>query len=139
MAAPTTTAPIKRALVRSLRAIPSWGTAVPGGVHQSLAPRKQRYPFVTYNLLPAVRDYQFDGMQLTTDVDVFAYSENAVDAENVDSLIAAHLQDAPLAVDGQVLLYCRRVADVSNPQTDARGRRIYQIGGTYRITTDQNL
>lgn len=139
MATPTTTAPIKRALVRQLRAIPGWGAAVVGGVHQSVATRKARYTFVVYNFLPAPRIYQWDGMQIEADVDIFALSENAVDAENVDSLIAAHLQDAPLAVDGQVLLFCRRVADVSNPQVDARGRRIYQIGGTYHITTDQNL
>jgi hypothetical protein len=139
VAAPTTTAPIKQALVRYLRTTPNWSTVVVGGLHQSLAPTKTKYPFVTYNFVPSTRDYQWDGVQLDVTVDIFAFAENPVDAENVDLLIAARLQDAPIAVTGQTLLYCRRVADVSLPQNDARGRRIYQIGGTYRFITDQNF
>lgn len=139
MPSPTTTAPIKRGLVRWLRSTTNWSTVVRGGLHQSMAPLKVQYPFVTYNLLPTGRDFQFDGMQIVVDVDIFAFSENAVDAENVDSLIAARLHDAQITVDGQTLLLCRRVADITNPQIDGRGRRVYQIGGTYRLMTDQSI
>lgn len=139
MAALTTTAPIKQALVRWLRATPNWSTTVIGGLHQNPAPVKTKYPFASYSFVPSTRDYQFDGMQINVPVDVFAFAENSVDAENIDSLIAARLQDAQITVTGQVLLYCRRIADVSLPQDDNRGRRIYQIGGTYLLMTDQNM
>jgi hypothetical protein len=139
VAALTTTAPIKQALVRWLRGTTNWGTVVVGGLHQSVAPTKTKYPFVTYNFVPSTRDYQWDGMQIDVPVDIFAFAENPVDAENIDSLIAARLQDAQITVNGQVLMYCRRIADVSLLQDDARGRRIYQIGGSYRLITDQHI
>lgn len=136
----TTTAPMKRALVRKIRAIPGFGAASPGGLHQGLAPKKAKYPFLTYNFLPASRSYQFGGgNQIGALVDIFAFHVNSVGAENLDSLVAAGISDAYFTVDGQELLLLRRVADLSQgPTVDARGRRIFQIGGTYRFITDQN-
>lgn len=136
----STTAPVKRALVQTLRANSQIVATAVGGIHQAVAPAKARYPFVTYRFVSAPRDYQWDGMQIYATVDVFGFATNPVDAENLDGLVARTLQDATLVVDGQALLYCRRTADISlDPDVDARGRRVFQIGGTYRIITSQNF
>lgn len=136
----STTAPVKRALIRALRANSSLVATAIGGFHQAVAPAKARYPFVTYRFVSAPRDYQWDGMQIYATVDLFAFAINPVDAENLDGMIADTLQDAQLSVDGQDLLYCRRSADISlDPDVDARGRRIFQIGGSYRLITSQNF
>ena len=136
----STTAPIKRALVRQLRSSVPLMAAIAGGIHQAVAPKKVAYPFVVYSLVTAPRDYQQDGFQYWAQFDVFAFAVNPVDAENVDSLVAAALEDAPLAVTGQELLYCRRISDTTMPPApDKTGRRIFQVGGTYRIVTDQPL
>lgn len=137
----STTAPVKRALVRALRANAAITTGAPGGIHQGISPAKTRYPFITYRIIPTTRDYQWDGMQIYALVDIFAFSTlTPVEAENLDGLIANTLQDAYLTVDGQDLLFLRRVADITmDPETDARGRRVYQIGGSYRVITSQNF
>lgn len=139
--ASTTTAPIKRALVQKLRAILG-GSSTPelrNRLHQGAAPKKATYPFVTYAFLPSTRTYQWaPGYQINVLVDIFVFAENPVDAENIDSLIADGLNDADLSVDGQTLWLCRRVADVSQPpRIDGSNRRVYQIGGTFRLITDQ--
>lgn len=138
MASSATTAPIKRAVVQKLRASAPIGAAIKGGIHQSVAPRKVKYPFITFSFLPSSRAYQWaPGGQIYVLVDLMAFAENPVDAENIDSLIAAEMQDASLTVDGQTLWYCRRVADLSQPPTvDGSNRRIFQVGGSYRIITD---
>ena len=73
-------------------------------------------------------------------VDVFAFARNPVDANNVDQLILNALDGAALSVDGQVTLICHRVADVGLPPAiDSEGRRVYQVGGSYEVWTDQPL
>lgn len=137
----TTTGAIKRALVRQLRADVGIGAAIVGGIHEGLAPRKVKYPFITYSAVTAPYDYDWSGhLEIRSMWDIFAWAENPVEAHNLDSLIANALNEAPLSVDGQTVLYCRRVAEPpTGPDTDADGRRIYQVGGTYMIWTDQAL
>lgn len=136
----TTSAPIKRAIVRQLRASPALVAAIAGGIHEGVAPRKVKYPFVVYQLVSAPYAYQFDGMQVHALVDLTTYAVNPVDANNVDALISGALNEAELAVDGQTTLLCRRVADLpTGPGTDGTGKRIYQIGGSYSVWTDQPL
>jgi hypothetical protein len=136
----STTAPMKQALVRLLRSNGALAAAAVGGIHQGIAPSKVKYPFITYSFITSGRDYDWNGLILNSLVDIFAFATNPVDAENLDSLIATTVQDAMPAVgSGQISMYLRRVADVTLPPgTDASGRRIAQMGGTYRFITQQN-
>jgi len=136
----TTTAPIKRAVVQALRASPSLVSAIAGGIHEGVAPRKVKYPFIVYQLVAAPREYQWDGFQYHSMIDVSTYAANPVDANNIDALISAALDEAALNVNGQTTLLCRRVNDLpTGPDVDSEGKRIYQVGGTYSIWTDQPL
>jgi len=73
-------------------------------------------------------------------IDVSVYAENPVDANNIDALVAGALNEAGLNVDGQTSLLCRRVADLpTGPDIDSEGKRIYQVGGSYSVWTDQAL
>lgn len=136
----TTSAPIKRALVQALRASGPLVAAINGGIHETIAPRKVKYPFVTYDLVSSPYEYDWTGVMIEAMFDVSIFAENPVDANNVDALVAAALNEAALAVSGQTTLLCRRVADMpTGPDVDAEGHRIYQVGGTYSVWTDQPL
>ena len=91
-----TVAPIKRAVVQKLRASPSLVAAIAGGIHEGVAPRKVRYPFIVYQLVAAPYSYQWDGLMFHTLFDVSAYAVNPVDANNIDALIAGALNEAVL-------------------------------------------
>jgi hypothetical protein len=135
----TSVAPVKRAVVQVLRASPSLVSAIRGGIHEGIAPRKVRYPFIVYQLVAAPYSYDWTGVIIQTLIDVSVYAENPVDANNIDALIAGALNEAVLNVDGQTNLLCRRVADLpTGPDIDSEGKRIYQIGGSYSIWTDQS-
>jgi hypothetical protein len=136
--ATTTSAAIKRAVVQKLRSSAPLVSALNGGIHESIAPRKVRYPFITYQLVAAPYDYDWTGVILRVLMDVSVFAENPVEANNIDQLIGEALNEAALTVDGQDTLLCRRVADLpTGPDIDSEGRRIYQIGGTYSVWTDQ--
>lgn len=135
-----TSGPIKRAIVQKLRASGPLVAAIAGGIHESIAPRKVKYPFLVYQLVAANYTYQWDGMQNHVLCDITTWAENPVDANNVDALVAAALNEAALAVAGQVTLLCRRISDTPTGQEiDSTGKRVYQIGGSYEIWTDQSL
>lgn len=137
--AATTSTPIKRALVRKLRDSSPVMTAIVGGIHEKVAPRRTRYPFIVYGRVAAPYDYVWGSVDFTAMFDVFVWAENQVDASNIDQLVADALNDATLSVSGQTLLACRRVADLDgDTEMDARGRRIYSVGGTYVIQTTQS-
>jgi hypothetical protein len=51
--------------------------------------------------------------------------------------VAETLDEAPLEVTGQQTLICHRVADIRLVDSDEEGHRIYRIGGSYEIMTDQ--
>lgn len=136
----STSAPIKRALVQAMRASQPLMASIRGGIHETVAPRKVKYPFIMYDLVASPYDYTWDSMMVRAMFDVFVFAVNPVDANNIDALVAAALNEAELTVDGQSTLLCRRVADTpTGPDVDAEGQRIYQIGGTYSIWTDQPL
>lgn len=137
---PTTSAPIKRSVVATMRGNAPLKAAIVGGIHEGFAPEKTRYPFLTYNLVTAPYADLWGSRMIVALVDVFAFAENPVDANNVDQLILTSLDGAMLSVDGQTSLICRRVADLGGPpQLDSEGKKIYQIGGSYEIWTDQPL
>ena len=134
----TSSAPIKRAIVQKLRASPALVAAIAGGIHEGIAPRKVRYPFLTYQLVAAPYSYTWSAMFLMVTIDVSVFAENPVDANNTDALIAAALNEAVLAMDEQNSMLCRRVADLpTGPDIDSEGKRIYQVGGSYSIWTEQ--
>jgi hypothetical protein len=73
-------------------------------------------------------------------VDMLSFAENGVDASNVDQLILNAFDGAQITVDGQTTLICRRISDIpGGPEVDSEGKKIYQIGGSYEIWTDQSL
>lgn len=140
MAALATVAPVKRAIVQTLRASAPLTAAIAGGIHESIAPRKVRYPFLVYNLVAAPYDYQWDGVIIEAMFDVSVYAENPVDANNIDALITSALTEAVLVMDEQDSMLCRRIGDLpTGPDTDRDGRRIYQVGGTYSVWAHQSL
>ncbi len=138
--ATSTVAPVKRAVVQKLRASPSYMSAIAGGIHEGIAPRKVKYPFSVYQIVASSYEYDWTGMMIKALMDISTYAVNPVDANNIDALICAALNEAELSVDGQTSLLCRRVADLpTGPDVDSEGKRIYQVGGTYSIWTDQRL
>lgn len=147
-------APINAAVVQTLRfghgpkslvhpeGHPRAGERVLPGkwLHEGFAPEKTPYPFVTYQPFPSTpRAFVWGSMLLIARYDVKTFSRNSVEAENLDALCAAVLDGADLPVAGQSTLICRRVADLRSPDTDEEGQKIYMIGGTYEVWTDQPL
>lgn len=136
----TTSAPIKRGVVRHARSNGPLKAALIGGIHEGFAPEKVKYPFMAYNLVAAPYGNLWGSRVIVALVDIMAFAENGVDASNVDQLILDAFDGAQLTVDGQSTLICRRVADLpGGPDVDSEGKKIYQIGGSYEIWTDQSL
>lgn len=136
----TSSAPAKRAIVQAMRALSSLTSALNGGIHEGIAPRKVRYPFISYQLASSVYDYTFDTAMLRMLFDISVFAENPVDANNIDALVSQALNEAELTVSEQTSLLCRRVSDLpTGPDIDSEGKRIYQVGGTYSVWTHQTL
>lgn len=136
----TSSAPAKRAIVQAMRALSSLTSALNGGIHEGIAPRKVRYPFISYQLASSVYDYTFDTAMLRMLFDISVFAENPVDANNIDALVSQALNEAELTVSEQTNLLCRRVSDLpTGPDIDSEGKRIYQVGGTYSVWTHQTL
>jgi hypothetical protein len=136
----STSAPAKRAIVQTLRALGALTSAINGGIHEGIAPRKIKYPFIVYQLSSSVYDYTQTGVMLKMLYDISVFAENPVDANNIDALVSQALNEAELSVDEQTSLLCRRVSDLpTGPDIDSEGKRIYQVGGTYSAWTYQTL
>lgn len=132
----TTTANVKQALVATLRADNPLKAAITG-IHEGFAPDNANYPFVVYSNVFAPYDFAWGSAMLRTAFDVVVFSENSVEANNIDALVIGALNEKQLAVTGQSTLLCRRVSDLSSKDVDQEGKTVYQIGGTYSIWTDQ--
>ena len=80
-------------------------------------------------------------MHIEAMFDVFIVSDDQVEAHTLDQLVITGLHDKVLDLDvgssGQTNLYCRRTADLSLVDLDDAGEKVYQIGGSYSIWTDQ--
>lgn len=133
----TSSAPIKQALVQTLRANLTLKAALPGGIHEGFAPEKQPYPLLTYQMIADPLAFTWGSMLHLSAFDVKVYSESSVEANNLDALVLVTLDNALVPVAGQSTLICRRVADLSSPDVDEEGKKIYMVGGTYEIWTDQ--
>lgn len=134
----TTSAPIKQALVAHLRRITALKAAVTG-FHHAFAPKKVAYPFLTYQLIYAPIRRQWGSQMYITGFDIKIFSEDSVEADNLDALVMMGLNDAALEIDGQTTLLCHRVADFNSPDVDEEGRKVYMVGGSYEVWTDQTL
>lgn len=133
----TSSSPIKRALVQRLRASAPLVAALEGGIHEGFAPQKAKYPVLTYQLIVDPYAFTWGSVMHAAIFDVLVFSNNSVDANNADTLVLQQLDGAPLTVTGQTTLICHRVADLSSPDVDEEGRKVYMVGGTYEIWTDQ--
>lgn len=133
----STTGPVKRALVAFLRTSAALKAALSGGIHEGFAPAKADYPFLTYQLIYAPIRRQWGAQQYISGFDVRIFSDESVDANNIDALLLIALDDASLDVAGQSTLLCHRVADISSQDVDDEGRKVYMVGGSYEIWTDQ--
>jgi len=140
--------PIKVAIVQALRdgaglvaAIAAAHESGAAGkwLHEGFGPEKTPYPFVTYQQVYGPYAYTWGSVMLRAGFDVKVYSENSVEANNLFALVAAELDEAELPVAGQSTLICRRAADLGSPDTDEEGKKIYMVGATYEVWTDQPL
>jgi hypothetical protein len=132
----STSAPIKRAFVQLLRGNATLKASVTG-FHEGFAPLVAEYPHVVFQLIDPTYSYPWGSSMIYLEVDVKAWSKNSVEADNLDALIAATLNDASLAVDGQSTLICHRVRDLIDQDVDEEGNKIYMTGGSYEVITDQ--
>lgn len=138
--------PIKQALVRALRDHTALYAAVGSdGINEGTNPRAEEgedpYPQITYDVVYSARDYDYTNVMMQVEVDVLSLSRSQVEAHNLDQFVAEAL-DVPLAgffevSAGQTSLICQRIADLSSVDVDGAGDKVYQVGGSYRIWTDQ--
>src|SRR6185503_15965055 len=108
-------------------------------LHEGFAPEKTEYPYVTYQQIYGPYFYTWGSAMLTAGFDVKVWSENSVEANNLFALVAAELDEAELPVAGQSTLACRRTADLNDPDVDEEGKKVYAVGATYEVWTDQPL
>jgi len=135
----TSIAPIKQALVHYLRTNSALKAELVGGIHEGFAPSGTKYPYLSYQVHYAPMRYTWSDVTYEVGFDVFAWSQNSVEADTLDQLLLTTLQDAELEVEGQSTLICRRVSSLSLPGSDDEGKKIYQVGGIYEVWTDQPL
>jgi hypothetical protein len=139
----STTAKIKQALVAKMRGDTPIKTAAKGGFHQGFAPLNTKYPFVAHSLVTAPSSRTWGGsskdlvIQAVYDIEV--WGTDSVEAENLDMLIAELFDEQTLSVDGQSTLIVRRVADLESEDIGEEGQKVYQVGGTYIVWTDQSV
>lgn len=109
-------------------------------LHEGFAPEKTPYPFFTYQRFPTTpRVFTWGSVMLIARYDIKVYSQDSVEADNLDQLAAAVLDGSTPSVAGQSTLICRRVADLSDQDVDEEGQKIYMVGGTYEVWTDQPI
>jgi hypothetical protein len=125
--------------VATLRANPALKAVIPGGIHEGFAPEKTSYPMITYQRIYTPYDYYWGSLMLLAGFDVKVWGYSSVDAGNIDALVLQTLHDASLSVDGQSTLICRRSDDLDSQEVDDEGKKVYMVGGTYEIWTDQTL
>jgi hypothetical protein len=142
MTAPSGVGPIKQALVKAMRDHAALKAAVSNEFHESFAPRDIGYPFVLYILAYAPIRYDWTGAIIKAGFDVHIISDSQVEAHNLDQLLSEALHDKVLDLSGsspaQTTLLCRRVANLSSVDLDDVGTKVYGVGGTFELWTDQH-
>jgi len=135
----------KQAFVRALRNITALNAAVGNdGIHEGVVTRNVEYPFVVYSVSFSVRNDDWGHRSLMrTGFDVVVVSDDQVQAHTLDEAI---LNGIPTTLNaflepssGQSTLFCRRISDTSFAGRDGEGEKVYQVGGTYALWTDQAI
>lgn len=140
--ATTGVAPIKQALVETLRANAALKALVGSkGINEGTEPRGTSYPYIVYSIVYATREWDSTNMTLMVDVDVWSISDDQVGAHTLDQLVADTLEDVVIdfstAGPEQTSLLCRRIGDLSSVDVDGAGNKVFQMCGVYRLWTDQ--
>jgi hypothetical protein len=139
-------APIKQALVATLRDITDLKSAVGSeGFHEGTAIHGTPMPYILHSLIYSRRDYATfgGGPMIKATFDIEVVHPNSVEAGNLDLLILQGLTEEAFAANledtgsGQTTLLCRRVLDLSSDDVSDEGKKLYRIGGSYEIWTDQ--
>lgn len=138
----TGVAPIKQALVRALRDHSELYSLVGSdGINEGVEPRRGSYPFVIYQVVFVRRDPDHTNLTLMCEMDIWSLASDPVEASNLDQLVSDALEvDLGQFFEGsagQTSLLCERIGDMSSADVDDAGNRVYQVGGAYRIWTDQ--
>ncbi len=136
----TSIAPIKQGLVAALRANVALKAALSNEIHEAIAPEGTQYPYIVYQFVYSPYAYDWGNVMIRAGVDVWVHHKSQVEAQNLDQLVTASLQDVSLSLgsSGQRLMYSRRTADLSSSFLDEAGIRVFQIGGTFEFWTDQS-
>jgi hypothetical protein len=132
-------APIKQGLVQALRAKTSLKDAIHNEIHEAVSPEGTSYPHLIYQFVYSPRNFYWGGQIIRAGVDVWVFSTDQVEAHNLDQLVIEAVDSVVLNLgsSGQTSLYSRRVADLSSAFIDDEGTKVYQIGGTFDLWTDQ--
>lgn len=140
MAATSGIGPVKQAFVRALRDNSALKALVGSdGINEATNPRYSAYPHIIYTVVYSSREWDGTNVTMVVEFDVWSISDDTVGASNLDQLVANSLEEKVLSLSGsgQTSLLCRRIGDLSSVDVDGAGNRIYQVGGSYRIWTDQ--
>jgi len=135
-----TSASVFQALVQAVRANGSLYASLKGGIHEGFSPEKIEYPMAAYTPVTIPYEDQWGARTIITVVDIVIISRSVVEASNLDESLSATLDGASLTPTGQTSLICRRINDLRlAPDVDEEGQKVYAVGGTYEIWTDQSL
>jgi hypothetical protein len=131
-------APIKQALVKALRANATLKAAISNEIHEAVAPEGVAYPYLVYQFVYSPYSYYWGGQMTRAGVDVWVFSQDQVEAHDLNQLVIEAVQDVVLDLGDseQTSLYSRRVADLSSAFLDGAGNKVYQVGGTFELWTD---
>lgn len=129
---------IQRALVRTLR-LGALHSQLPGGEHEAVAPRGTGEPFLTYTMVAAPVVDDWTARMIVSDWDILVTSSDQGEANRLAALLSLELEDNLQPVTGQTILAAKKLAGLRLPEITDEDKKIYRIGGTYRIWTDQPL
>lgn len=137
---PSTSASILQALVQAVRADSSLYASLVGGIHEGFAPEKVSYPMASFTFVTIPYEDQWGARTIVAIVDLVIVSRSQVEAGTLDESMAGTLDGAELTPTGQTSLICRRINDLRlAPDVDEEGQKVYAVGGTYEIWTDQAI
>lgn len=138
--------PVRRALygrmagdttLNGLLGVPATGYAK--NIYHQQAPAGAQFPYVIFQKQSGVpTEAMGDPAAMDTDVwmvKAIDRGPSADQAESAASRITALLNDAPLSISGNTLLYLRRQSDVEYPE-EVDGQMYHHVGSLFRLVTD---
>lgn len=103
------------------------------GTYDSLAPQGTNPPYVIFQFADSLDEYKWGAAHgESQDFIVKAVSDRGypnAQAHGIYAQTHGALQDAPLSVNGNVLLRCRRISRIRYQDPD----KYWHVGGVYRI------